>query len=264
MCSNPIRAVVFDLGGTLEHVYYDDTVHEAATRDLQQLLAERGIDPGLGLSQLRDAVLSGMKAYQEWREQSEVELPAARVWAEFIFRNGGPGHGLQGEWSRRLAAEAEDLAFFYETHFQVRSVRPEAPALLHTLQQEGYALAVISNIISHRTVEHSLRTYGIAQYFAPVLTSARFGCRKPNARIFLEAARLMDLPPADCAYVGDTVSRDVIGAQRAGYGLAIQIKSFLTDKADRGRDGATPDAVIENLMQVVDLVGRSARAAHGH
>jgi len=56
--------------------------------------------------------------------------------------------------------------------------------------------------------------------------------------------------------VGETVSRDVIGARRARYGLVIQIRSFLTDKADQVTDVRSPDAVIYDLMQVVGLVAQ--------
>ncbi len=94
----------------------------------------------------------------------------------------------------------------------------------------------------------------VHHYFDPIVTSASLSIRKPHPRIFLEAARLMDLPPAACAYVGDTVSRDVVGARRAGYGLAIQITSFLTGKSDRETDTEAPDALIRDLREVVDLV----------
>ena len=101
-----------------------------------------------------------------------------------------------------------------------------------------------------------LAEYGIARYFDPILTSSNFGWRKPNERIFLECARLLGLPPAGCAYVGDTISRDVIGARRAGYGLAIQIKSFLTTKADKETDVEPPDAIIQDLREVLDVMER--------
>ncbi len=168
------------------------------------------------------------------------------MWAEYIL----PDRGLSGE---RLAAAAEDLTFFYETHYQVRRLRPEAPAVLETLHQKGFRLAIISNIISRRLVPYKLEEYGIAHYFDPVVTSSIFGWRKPNERIFHEATRLMGLPPAACAYVGDTVSRDVIGARRAGYGLAIQIESFLTAKIDGETGGVRPDAVVRDLMEIVGL-----------
>ena len=242
-----LRAVAFDLGGTLEDLYYDDAIRREATRDLQRFLSERGLDPCLPLPELQATVLSGMKAYQDWREKPQVELPPERVWTEFVF----PNHGLP---KNRLMAAAEDITFFCETHFHVRTLRPKAPAALAALREQGFRLAVISNIISRRMVQVKLEEYGIAHYFDPVVTSSNFGWRKPNERIFLETARLMNLSPAECAYVGDTISRDVSGARRSGYGLAIQIKSFLTDKADKATDIEAPDAVIHDLMQVVGLV----------
>lgn len=255
MAINPIRAVVFDMGGTLEDLAYDDAIRQEATRGLQELLRGLKLDPGLSLPELQATVLSGIEAYQAWREESEIELPPERVWREFIFTD----HGLSPE---RLTAAAEDVMFFYETHYQVRRLRPEAPAVLDVLHRKGFRLAIISNIISRGLVPRKLVEYGIARYFDPVVTSSNLGWRKPNTRIFEEAARLMQLSPAACAYVGDTVSRDVIGARRTGYGLAIQIRSFLTDKADRGTGNVPPDAVIEDLRQIVDLVTLNTETVH--
>jgi len=257
MAINPIRAVVFDMGGTLEDLYYDETIREEATRGLCEFLHGLELDPGLSLPELQATVLSGIEAYQAWREESEIELPPERVWREFIFTD----HGLSPE---RLTAAAEDVTFFYETHYQVRRLRPEAPTVLEALRKRGSHLAIVSNTLSRRLVPSKLADYGIAHYFDPVVTSASLGWRKPNARIFEEAARLMQLPPEACAYVGDTVSRDVIGARRAGYGLVIQIKSFLTDKADSGTDSVAPDAVIHDLRQIVDLVSPHTETVHDH
>lgn len=257
MASDPIRAVLFDMGGTLEELHYDEALRQEATRDLQALLTERGLDPGMDLPLLQATVLSGLKSYQAWREQREVELPPERLWTEYIF----PNHGLSRE---RLAAAADELAYFYETRFYARSLRREAPAVLEALHAQGLRLAIISNVLSRRTVPLMLAEYDIAHYFDPVLSSTVLGWRKPNPRIFLEAARLLGLPPAACAYVGDTVSRDVIGARRAGYGLAIQIRSFLTDKADQGAAEVPPDAIIRDLHQIIDLVIHPTGRADGH
>jgi hypothetical protein len=42
-----------------------------------------------------------------------------------------------------------------------------------------------------------------------------------------------------------------------GKDLAIQIKSFPTTHAEHDADTESPDIVVENLMQVVDVVTRS-------
>jgi putative hydrolase of the HAD superfamily len=249
MTQRTIRAVVFDLGGTLEEIYYDAALRVEATRGLQQLLIECDLNPGLPLSKLQATILAGIRAYSDWREKTEIELPPEQVWTEYIF----PDAGLPKE---RLMAAAEDLTFFYETQFHARTLRPESPDALEALRARGYRLAVISNIISRRMVQVKLEEYGIARFFDPILTSSNFGRRKPNERIFLECARLLALPPADCAYVGDTISRDVSGARRSGYGLAIQIKSFLTGRADKDTDVEQPDALIQDLRELVGLMER--------
>ena len=261
MLTVPIRAVVFDMGGTLEELYYDDAVRLEATRGLRELLRRLGLDPGLSVPELKATVLRGMGRYQAWREETELELSPERAWTEYVL----PDQGVPRE---RLAAAAEEIAFFYETHFYVRRLRPEAPAALEALLRVGFRLAIISNITSRRVVPALLQGYGLAGRFNPVVTSAQFGRRKPAPQIFLEAARLMDLPPAACAYVGDTVSRDVMGARRAAYGRAIQIRSFLTDKVDpparAGSEGMmVPDAVVGNLMEVLPAVRNGRETDHG-
>lgn len=247
-----IRAVAFDMGGTLEDIRYDDESRREAARGLHELLVERDLDPGLSAPELLVSVLTGMKAYQAWRERTERELPPERIWSRYVFA-GAAGKRPRG-WLRRLAAVAEEIALFYEDHFFTRSLRPEAPAALAALRERGLRLAVISNITSRGIVPQKLAAYGVARSFETVITSVDFGRRKPHPGIFREVARRMALPPAACAYVGDTVSRDVIGARRAGYGRAIQIVSFLTGTADRGTEGVQPDAIIRNLGEVVGLV----------
>lgn len=243
----PIRAVAFDLGGTLEDTSYDRELRAEAAHGLLCLMIQRGLDPRLSAEEVDDHVAAGMDAYARWREQTEIELSPARVWAEYVF----PDCNLP---AGQLEDVAEELIFFHETHFFRRSVRPEAAATLQALNENGYRLAVISNVISRSMVPIKLAEYGIAHYFDPILTSANLGWRKPNEHIFLECARLLGLPPGACAYVGDTVSRDVNGARRAGYGLAIQIKSFLTGKADKETDTGPPDAMIRDLYEVLGVL----------
>jgi len=46
--------------------------------------------------------------------------------------------------------------------------------------------------------------------------------------------------------------------------LVIQIKPFLTDKAGRDTDAVPPDAVIQDLRQIVDLVTPHTETVHDH
>lgn len=249
----PIRAVALDMGGTIEDLHYDDSSRLEAARGLLVLLRDLGLDPGLDVPRLQGTVLAGVRSYMAWRERREVELPPERIWVEFVLR----GLGLD---EAKLAAAAEEIAFYYETHYYTRRMRASAPAALEALRAMGLRLAVISNVMSRTLVPRMLEEYGIAHYFHPVVTSVDLGWRKPSTRIFAEAARLLGLPADRIAYVGDTISRDVVGAQRSGYGLAIQIRSFLTDIADGDADHAEPDAVIADLCEVAEVVAPLAGA----
>ena len=64
--------------------------------------------------------------------------------------------------------------------------------------------------------------------------------------------RVEEPAEADRVYVGDTVSRDIIGAKRAGFGWAAQIYSFLTAQKDVGipiTEAERPDVVIQNFEE---------------
>lgn len=255
MKRSSIRAVIFDMGGTLEDIYYDDPLRLEATRGLKKILGERGLDKGYELGLLYRVVDAGMKKYGVWREETERELPASRIWSEYVLAD-------QDLPRDQVAEIGEDLALYYDLHFYKRSLRPEARELLNCLRERQVRLGVISNVYSRRAVPINLARYELDHYFDAVVTSAAFGWRKPNPSIFLETARQMQVRVEECAYVGDTISRDVAGARRSGYGLAIQIKSFLTKKSDTERNTEVPDAIITDLRQVSDIIAREQEAGH--
>ena len=63
--------------------------------------------------------------------------------------------------------------------------------------------------------------------------------------------------PEESVYVGDTVSRDIIGSKRAGFAAAIQICSKLTREKDAGiRRAWEPDYVVEDIYDVYPTVRR--------
>ncbi|MBR6237165.1 MAG: HAD hydrolase-like protein, partial [Firmicutes bacterium] len=65
----------------------------------------------------------------------------------------------------------------------------------------------------------------------------------------------LQVDPKDCVYVGDTVSRDIIGSKRAGFACAIQIGSKLTCEKDCGvvRE-FEPDHLISDIYDVYPIV----------
>ncbi len=240
-----IQAVIFDMGGTIETFGYTRALRLEATPLIRQRLAQAGIDPGLDDERLLEVISSGLERYKRWSLETLEELPPARVWGEYVFA------GLAVD-PARLAPAAEELAFLVETRFYSRAMRPEMPAVLAELRAMGLKIGLISNVNSRGQVPTNLALYGIRDYFDPVVLSSEYGRRKPDPAIFHHAARLAKAPASRCAYVGDRVLRDVLGARRAGYGLAVQIRhDFRHGENDAG---PAPDAVIEQMSELVDLL----------
>jgi putative hydrolase of the HAD superfamily len=81
------------------------------------------------------------------------------------------------------------------------------------------------------------------------------GMRKPDQSIFQAALRQTGLEAEQCLYVGDTLSRDVEGSRRAGFGCSVFMKSGITEQKDRDYGGdLSPDYTIGGLEELVPLL----------
>ena len=117
------------------------------------------------------------------------------------------------------------------THYH-RALRPKVKEMLEGLKGLGMKLGVISNTAALYQVFRTLEEYGIRDYFQDVTLSSVTGYRKPDPNIFLVSLNQVRSDPKTCAYVGDTVYRDVIGPQRMGFGMTFHINSKLTKCKD--------------------------------
>lgn len=61
-----------------------------------------------------------------------------------------------------------------------------------------------------------LEEIGLASHFQVSLAAHRFGCAKPDPRIFLAACAALEVAPGQAIYVGDDLLADVQGARAAG------------------------------------------------
>jgi putative hydrolase of the HAD superfamily len=240
-----IRAVFFDMGGTIQTFGYTREMRLAATPGLRELLASAGINLHLDDQALYQLVSDGLANYHKWSLLSLEELAPQRVWRDYILVN----HPVDFD---ALDAIAEDLTLYIETAYYHRVMRPEMPSVLEALKLMGLQIGLISNVCSRGQVPVNLDEYGIRDYFDPIVLSSEYGRRKPDPAIFHYAARLANVPTSECLYVGDRIARDIVGSRKAGFCLAVQIRhDFKHGEAD---EGATPDAVIDNMMELVDFL----------
>lgn len=90
-------------------------------------------------------------------------------------------------------------------------------AMLRLIRSMGIRTAIISNhqFSGHLLAEH-LGALEMGDLFEFVVSSADYGIRKPNPRIFEVAARRLGVRPDQAWYAGDTLEFDVAGARAAG------------------------------------------------
>src|SRR5688500_7332029 len=235
-----IKAVFFDMGGTIETFGYTRELRLDTTAVIGQRLIDAGIDLQLATEQLYEVISGGLQRYKRWSIQSMEELPPQRVWSEYILA----GWDLD---RNKLSDISEALMFLIETDFYRRAMRPEVPAVLQAIKEMGLKIGLISNFTSRRQFPVILKKYGIIDHFHPIVLSSEYGYRKPDPAIFHHAARLANVPASQCVYVGDRVVRDIEGARRAGVRLAIQIRHDLLQGEDD--QGSTQDAGSDKLAE---------------
>ena len=126
---------------------------------------------------------------------------------------------------------------------------PEHLAALRALDQAGVPLGVVSNASGQ--IEAVLRRTGVCQVgpgagveVRCVVDSHVVGVAKPDPAIFEHAAvHFPDVERSRVAYVGDSVTMDVVGARAAG------LHPLLVDPYDDH-----PDGDFDRIRSLADLV----------
>lgn len=137
------------------------------------------------------------------------------------------------------------------TYFH-RELRPGVREMLEELESRGYKLGVASNNASLYNVFNVLEDYGIRRFMRGITVSSVTGYRKPHPEIFRISLRQMQVKAENCVYVGDTISRDIIGAKRAGFAKAVQIGSHLSAEKDAAVKDMPekPDVIISDIREL--------------
>lgn len=249
-----IKAVLFDLGGTLHTSVSSDEITLQAAKGVQSMLRGNGIILADPPEVFAGKLAEGHKAYKKYSEINNSELPSYTIWSEWFLK--------EYDFDREaLYGLAEKLANYYVSNHVRYTMRPEVPITLEELKARGIRLGIVSNIISRTVVQTFLDNYGIADYFEYTMTSADCGHRKPAPMIFDLALDEMALKPSQCAYVGDTVSRDVIGTRNSGIRYMIKIKNEAKAQKDLQfkNSGYSHDYLIENNYEIIRIIDRINR-----
>jgi putative hydrolase of the HAD superfamily len=241
-----IRAVLFDLGGTL--MYSRDPWEPILERGYQALadsFCEQGFD--LDCTELPRIVRYHLDRYFARRDEDLFETTYLAVLRELLAEKGYPNTDLK---TIRRALDA-----FY-AHTQPNWIlEQDALLTLRTLEAGGYHIGLVSNAGDNQDVFQLVERFEIEPFFDFILTSASCSYRKPHPRIFELALTHWNILPCEIAMVGDSIEADIRGAQTLGI-FGIWISRRVSKTATRLK--VRPDAEIQTLHELPSLLSHLA------
>jgi HAD superfamily hydrolase (TIGR01549 family) len=173
------------------------------------------------------------------------------------FEAGAPSNSLRRKRSRLFLQllglrDDEDLAdaiteVYVRDYPTVDAAMAGAVPLVKELSQL-FIVGVVSNGLPD-VQYRKLEAIGLQQVLSRIVLSEEIGIRKPDPRIFRHAARLLQLQPSECLYVGDSYASDVVGAKASG---------MLTCWLNRGQsvapgECAKADFLVSSLKQLGEI-----------
>lgn len=250
-----ITTLLFDLGGTLHDVRGSEDSRLRFAAHLIRRLGQYGIMLDTTPEALSALLRHNAEAYKQRGERDLSELPQDVIWNDWYLKEFAIGR-------ERLRPIAEELSFLYDYERVENMRKPRLKETIEELHALGIRMGIVSNIISTSLVPHVLNEYGISGYMETVVMSSSTGIRKPDPRIFGVAMDALGVTAAETGYVGDTISRDVLGARNANLGLVIQVANpsiAHRDVAFRGADAPKPDFLVQEFYEIPDIMRRINR-----
>ena len=195
-----IRGVLFDRDETI--AYTDQGVY----REAAQWAAEHF---GLEIRAVSQALQAQWAAQEDPAQEGgwwslRTEADEAAYWERY-----------SSELAGRFGVPASQIgAMMTEWPYQnyMKPV-PEAREVLSELRRRGLKIGVLSNTLP--SIGATLEAVNLADLVDVAIATCTLGVHKPEAGAFLQAAALMELPPAAILFVDDKLE-NVEAARRAG------------------------------------------------
>ena len=234
-----IRAVLFDLGGTL---YDYGSLAPGDGENLVALIREAGGDypPDRIHRAYRAALKRVFYAY----------LPRSFYFHRDLFQDAilATAAELGVSLPQELLARYRQAQRAWRLHHF--AWREGAIETLEALRSRGYRLGIVSNIDDAQLAQ-MVELGRLDRYVDFLLSSEQARSCKPDQRIFVAALRQAGCTASEALFVGDSLLQDVAGANRAG--LRSVLLWHRLDREPPQRE-PRPHYIIRRLPEVLQLV----------
>ncbi len=236
--SKEIKVIFLDVGNTLRVIEYDAEHILAAKRKVAELV---GTD--IDAEEFAEII---NKRYDKYREQalvSWIESSEEELWTKF----------LAYDYPRdRIAAAAIELTYQFRQFKGRRVLVENGKEVVAELDRRGYQVGVISNVITSQELPAWAEEDGFTPLLKTLVQSSVTGIRKPDPKLFSIAVNEVGVAPEFCAYVGDHVGKDIVGAKLAGFGMGILIPPK-GEELEEFTDENRPDAIINEFSDLLKI-----------
>lgn len=245
MPRNFLRAVIFDLGGTLMYERATwDAITARADDALTNYLRAQGLE--LNLSSFPREFRTRLSKYFRQREQDLLETTYS-----FVLRDVLKDKGYGNIPETIIRKGLDQLFAITQTNWILED---DALPTLQKLETDGYRMGLISNAGDDQDVQQLAQRFGIARYFDFILTSAACSYRKPHRRIFELALSNWYFLPSEAVMVGDNLDADVRGAQSVGL-FTVWVSRRAGERTENQRS-IQPDASLSSLSELPAFLDR--------
>jgi HAD superfamily hydrolase (TIGR01549 family) len=235
----PIKAVLFDMFDTLMMIEKDHAFYSPALKSMHAFLVRSGIQ--VSFANFRDAYIRARDQLYEEADQTMTE-PHFNV----RVKNALQLLGFNSETQSSVVQGATDA--FCREFMNYISIDPQASDMLKQLYGK-YRLGLVSNFAIPECVVTLLQQHGLSSYFDTIIVSAAVNKRKPNPEIFKYALEKLQVPPAEAAFVGDTVDADVMGPQKIGMKTV-----YIDRRPQKDLEKHKPDQTIKSLSELPQAI----------
>lgn len=234
-----IEAIFFDVNGTLRTRQPDLESQRASFEFISNRL---GFYQGDG--QRWQTLEKNYKGYAAWTKSNLLHLSETEIWSKWMCPDLDPA---------LIEPYAPELMLAWVERKGICTPLPQAEETIKTIRDRGYHLGLISNTVSTLDIPRFLKTWGWTEYFEVVVLSADFKYKKPAPDPFLRAAQSVHVDPTQCAFVGNRVSKDILGCKRAGFALGVIIQDLRESTKEDLGSFPQPDLVIDSIKNLLDL-----------
>jgi len=204
--NNKIKAIFFDLDGTLRHNLPSGG----------EVFADCAAQLGLSIND-EDRLRAVRWENYYWASSEELKDDKKRYLTEPDFWNHYAHRQLValGASNKQVKMLAPKVSQYMEESYHPKTiVTQDALRALAELQQAGFIMAVVSN--REKPYQREIEELGLSAFFVFSLAAGEINSYKPNPEIFIHACERADVKPAETVYIGDNYFADAVGSLRAG------------------------------------------------